>query len=554
VVGAGKRLRPWVMELKRIWFAMQISQRGKYSVERMIALEEYTRTASVLRVSMVCICTPLPMIALVLLVEMIPLQLPSDGWHANYGIWIRTAIQAGAVALTAAGQATYLLERVSFSVWQLAGLFASIAVSYTGVAITVAANIAFPIPFMAVTMSLAFFTLLSASFRAVLGDRAFREILGQRRQLVRFLGFVSAQMTLILVYPLYQALFQLAAIDAYFEFATLLLLPVIKSVMKHLVSLTMAHMEDMVPEAVMFTVDFFNAVYLATCMQNATSVVTIATIMTVDFLQTAIALHDLNRRTDITLTCLQKILGSSRTGDSMLDAALSLCQRPEKFIQQKRTYIRINSCLPYRLSPTSQSLLDGLRTIQDTRPAHPSAVLTSTTAIEFPPIPRTLPKIKAMYTSRTAVSPSHAVLPLTPDTMSEPSSDVLSETLRLLFTTECLVLAEYLEAVMPALYATFMAVMVHLPNANYHSELQGIDPQNMGSRLQIIFLYASLELASLLGLVLLLRRRGLLVMHQLAFVLETQRALVQGKLLLWMLMAMGFRVVHFGADFNFLRR
>jgi hypothetical protein len=138
--------------------------------------------------------------------------------------------------------------------------------------------------------------------------------------------------------------------------------------------------------------------------------------------------------------------------------------------------------------------------------------------------------------------------------MSEPSSDVLSETLRLLFTTECLVLAEYLEAVMPALYATFMAVMVHLPNANYHSELQGIDPQNMGSRLQIIFLYASLELASLLGLVLLLRRRGLLVMHQLAFVLETQRALVQGKLLLWMLMAMGFRVVHFGADFNFLRR
>lgn len=179
----GKHLRPWAVKLKRTWFAMQISHRGKYSIERMIALNEYTRTASILRVLFVCVTTPMPMIVLVLLVEMIPLQDPSDGWQANYGIWIRTALQAGVVALAAADQARHLLHGVRFSVFQLLALFVSIAVNYTGAAIAVAASLGFPIPFMAITMSTAFFTVLIASFRIVAGKRVFREILAQRNQL-----------------------------------------------------------------------------------------------------------------------------------------------------------------------------------------------------------------------------------------------------------------------------------------------------------------------------------------------------------------------------------
>lgn len=122
----------------------------------MIALEEYTRTTSLAHVLLVCISTPLPMIALVLLVETVPLQNPSDGWRANYGVWIRTAIQAGAVALTAAGQARYLLDNVKFSAFQLVKLFFGVALSYTGTAIIVAEYVGFRIPFMAITMSAAF--------------------------------------------------------------------------------------------------------------------------------------------------------------------------------------------------------------------------------------------------------------------------------------------------------------------------------------------------------------------------------------------------------------
>ncbi|KAE9189046.1 hypothetical protein PF005_g19807 [Phytophthora fragariae] len=495
----------------------------------MVPLDEYTRTTSMLRVLLVCVTTLLPMIVLVLLVEMIPLQDPSDGWRANYGVWIRTAIQAGAVALAAADQARHLLHGVQFSVLQLVALFSSVAA-----AMAVAACLGFPIPFMAITMSTVFFAVLIASFRVVTGGHVFREILAQRSQLYAFVGFLSAQMLLLLVYPFYQVLFHAASDNVEYELAVLLLLPFIKSAMKNLVSLTIARMEDLVPEAVIFTVDFFNAVYLATSMQSATSPITVASIMAVDLIQTATALHDLYRRTDSILERLQEVTGVPSAQKSVLDTAMTLCKCSDTFKQQKRTYIRLASCLPHALSASSRALLYELQ-------QHPSSSLTLPTpaSTNAPTLRR---QLKSLCSSSASVRPEPATA----------SSDALSETLRLLFTTECLVLAEYLESVMPVLYGAFMLATVQLPNAHFHSELEGVDARNVQRRVQSVLVYAALELLSMAALVLLLRQRGgFRALHQVAFALETQRSLVQGKLLLWMLMAMGFRVVHFGADFTF---
>ncbi|KAG7388230.1 hypothetical protein PHYPSEUDO_012888 [Phytophthora pseudosyringae] len=490
------------------------------------------------------------MIILVLLVELIPLQRPSDGWLANYGIWIRTAIQAGAVALAAADQAKFFLA-VLCSVRQLVALFLAVAVTYTGVAILAAKYVAFPIPFMAITMSPAFFPLLIVSFRVVVGDHVFREILAQRAQLYAFIGFLSAQMALLLVYPFYQVLFRAASENVEYELAAILLLPIIKSAMKNLVSLSISHMEDLVPEAVIFTVDFFNAVYLATSMQNATSTFTIATVMAIDVIQTGIALHDLNQRTDTILSRRQQVTGVAFTHKSVLDAAMSVCRSTHTFRQQNRTYITLPSCLPHELSASSRLLLEQLQKAHDNSPATRSLLVSSVSreANTPPSLPAKLKSCCTRLSTSSSVVPSDCIAPkMTP----EPPSEVLSETLRLLFTTECLILAEYLEAVMPFLYACFILVMVELPNAQYHSELDGVNEQNVHARVQSIFVYASLELLSMVGLVMLLGHRGgVKVLHQLAFTLETQRSLVQGKLLLWMLMVMGFRVVHFGADFTF---
>lgn len=351
-------------------------------------------------------------------------------------------------------------------------------------------------------------------------------------------------MMLLLVYPFYQVLFHVASKHFRYELAVLLLLPVIKSTMKNVVSYTIAPMEDLVPESVTFTVDFFNAVYLATSMQNTTSTITIVIIMTVDLLQTAIILQDLYRRI---LTRLQEVSDVSSTQSSVLGAALSICSNQDKFKQQKCTSIRLRSCLPHRLSDSGKTHLQELQKCPNLKPADGSFLVSSVnTTSHIPFTTRCLPTtIKASNTKCASVYPLRPLVTSIPN--SEPPSDVLNETLGLLFTTECVILSEYLEAVIPVLYASFMLVMVQLPNAQYHSGLAGVDSHYVGDRVQTIFIYVLLELASLMSLAIMLKRRGgLNVLHQLAFILETQRSLVQGKLLLWMLMVMGFRVVHFG--------
>ncbi|GMF21086.1 unnamed protein product [Phytophthora lilii] len=193
-------------------------------------------------------------------------------------------------------------------------------------------------------------------------------------------------MTLLLVYPFYQVLFQATSENVEYELAALLLLPLIKSAMKNLVSLTIARMEDLVPEAVIFTVDFFNAVYLATSIQNATSTVTIATIMAVDLIQTAIALQDLYRRTDMISERLQEVTKDLTPQKNVLDAALSMCRSTDTLQSKKRIYIRLTSCLPYDLSAPSRFLLDEL-------PKHPGG----------PPVSTSVPSCKSSSVSPLVV-------------------------------------------------------------------------------------------------------------------------------------------------------
>ncbi|KAG3083193.1 hypothetical protein PC122_g10645 [Phytophthora cactorum] len=59
-----------------------------------------------------------------------------------------------------------------------------------------------------------------------------------------------------------------AASDTAYEIQVVLLLPVIKIVMKYVIASSLNAMEDMMPKAVIFSVDFFHAVYLATCVQH----------------------------------------------------------------------------------------------------------------------------------------------------------------------------------------------------------------------------------------------------------------------------------------------
>lgn len=134
-----------------------------------------------------------------------------------------------------------------------------------------------------------------------------------------------------------------------------------------------------------------------------------------------------------------------------------------------------------------------------------------------------------------------------PNASVDYEPNFLSEALEVLFTSECLVLTEYLEAIMPILYGCYVKVLVNLPSARYHIELVGTTADNVDSRVRSVFVYASLEFVSLEILIfVMLKNCGVRALYQLAFVLETQTLLVQSKLITWALITLCFRVVHFG--------
>ncbi|KAE9238246.1 hypothetical protein PF002_g10699 [Phytophthora fragariae] len=155
------------------------------------------------------------------------------------------------------------MKPLAFTFRQLLLLFICQAVSYPFVSMGIASFVGFPIPFFALSTFPVFFTLLLAWFTAIVGRKTAKDMLKRSDQVNIHVRFMCAQMLLPVVYPIYEVLF-VAASNTHFELPVILLLPILKVLMKYLITLSLAPMEDMLPESVILTVDFFHAVYLAT--------------------------------------------------------------------------------------------------------------------------------------------------------------------------------------------------------------------------------------------------------------------------------------------------
>ncbi|KAF1787962.1 hypothetical protein GQ600_16854 [Phytophthora cactorum] len=106
-------------------------------------------------------------------------------------------------------------------------------------------------------------------------------------------------------YPAFQVLFDKANHTVY-EIPVLLLLPAFKIVTKRVFALVASHKGDIVPEHIVFTVDCFDALYLATCMPSL-SAASLGVILAVDIAQTGVDLLELHQRTQNILTRLRMV-------------------------------------------------------------------------------------------------------------------------------------------------------------------------------------------------------------------------------------------------------
>ncbi|GMF59559.1 unnamed protein product [Phytophthora fragariaefolia] len=180
-----------------------------------------------------------------------------------------------------------------------------------------------------------------------------------RDQLLRFTNFVSVQTTMIFVYPAYEALYR-AAKGSRYQVPVILLLPMMKVVLKNIMLRFTMHMEDMTPEAVIFTVDFFNALCMATCMQSVTSITAVAIIVIIDLAQTSDMLYALNNRTVAIMHRLGGAINLSAPCNNLLSGIAQICRDIDTFEKQARAEVRVHSCLAHYLSSANRDLIERL--------------------------------------------------------------------------------------------------------------------------------------------------------------------------------------------------
>ncbi|CEG35914.1 uncharacterized protein PHALS_00239 [Plasmopara halstedii] len=372
-----------------------------------------------------CLLTPLSMVALVFGQELIPLQDLSEGWSASYGLWIREAVLVGIVSHALLIQATYLISDFHVTLTQRLKLYVIM-------------------PTICVTVTIGMLT--------------------NRAQVSRCLRFVCAQTSTVFIFPLYEILFSFAEGTIY-RLPVIFLLPVIKVALKNLVLYFAKSLEDMAPVEVIFTADFFNAIYVATSIKSSTSLSSILAITITDLSQTLIMLYGLQRRTATIRARLGQV--SAGTG-SILSMISAICRDPHLLRTQVFTNVQRRSCIPLRISSADKSLLDCLDQICSSEEQAGRRRSSTFPDKNFPLScfrARSLPNDLYPTTFKTESSLKH--------------STILVESLQILFTTECLVTTAYLEAFMPLFYSGYMAFMVHIPNARYHLELAKVTQENI---------------------------------------------------------------------------
>ncbi|KAG7398027.1 hypothetical protein PHYBOEH_011859 [Phytophthora boehmeriae] len=497
----------------------------------MLALDEYIENTSLTRAFLVSIATFVPVAAIVVVQESIPLQHLEEGWSANYGFWARFVVLAVSASYTTATHFGIMVEGANLSPRQFLLFSAHFAVVFTALVVVMASVWIFPIPFVAMSASLPAFVALVVSFRVAVGDRIFREVAARRDQILAYNKFGVVQWSMAMVYPIYQVAFR-ASIDSKWELPVLMLLPVIKTFLKSIFVRTFTGKEDMGPEGVIFTIDFFDALYLATCVQSVTSITSVVVLMTIDILQTTVELYDLHDR-------MRHICGTDKSLLSEVIQSLNQ-DRSRKSISSD---ISVYSCIAHRLSSKRRAFLETLDKYL-VRRAVCKKVSERATRTK-----RSIVVRSNVVIPNTAVIPSGGERTNSKASAKIPSAKLLDldEALEVLFTAECLVLTEYLEAAIPILYGSFLVMMVHFPSAQFHQEMEGVTRHNVIGMVQIMLTYAVLELVSLVVLAVIMQRTcGIRALHHLAFVLETQAPLVQSKLIMWTVVTLSFRVAHFG--------
>lgn len=553
--------------LDRLFRQLYVSRRGAYSIERLYALESYCSQTSKLRVFMVCLLFSLPPLLVPVMLEFIPLQHPSDGWRANHGCWLRVFLSGFCVTIAAIVQINAQIPELKLRFCAIVGAGFVATCIYTSAMIGQAALWRFPTPFSIVIGAIPWSCSTIFVLTLIVGVRRLRSNPKLRHRITQQIYVVCVQVSLVFAYSLFSAVYYW--LPERHKMLFMLVLPVIKTIMQNAVAWAMKDLEEHQPGIVVFCVGVFNALYTSKCMQNSGSHMIYGLVAILDVLQGLSTLNRLRKTMNRLHAMGQLCDQSSGIGGQLLNDIVKISQEPGLVYHNTKTQsIRILAPIKPRLSHHNSLILDQLASDQLERVRSFAGQIGAGSTNKIMPaknakthrdneilrdcllkIPQTSSPVSVQPLNVASDSPmqTNNLCATVSSLKATQNYKIMQLSLKLLFECEFRVLVEYVESIVPMMYAIFVAIMHNLSGAEYYPETRGKSTAQVDIMVLNITIYAGIEACSFLVMHFCVKwQTGLSLAYILAFVIENQTQELSGQIFIWYVFLLQFTLAHYG--------
>ncbi|KAF4130752.1 hypothetical protein GN958_ATG20057 [Phytophthora infestans] len=271
------------------WQRSHIGHRSQYSIERLLAFRDYHERTSLARVIAVCVFTPIPALLTAFVLDCIPLKPPSDGWQANYAVWIRLFLSLFVATVGVTFQVREVIEPATLPLSGIVTIALGTAMCSVATLLIAAVIWRFPTPFGFVLNIGPYVVFFSIFTILVIGPRVLLQSPVLREQISSQLLIIANQGVVVGCFTLFSAVFNLLSGTQQTIF--ILTMPLFKFVTKQNIANVARSYHEYVGLVVVFSVDLFNVFYASICMQASKSIMTTVIIMAADGFNLVLALQ-----------------------------------------------------------------------------------------------------------------------------------------------------------------------------------------------------------------------------------------------------------------------
>ncbi|KAE9173063.1 hypothetical protein PF005_g26434 [Phytophthora fragariae] len=498
---------------------------GEFTIAKLDAYNRFQEQATVAQFATALLLTPVPCLISNLLIECIPLADPATGFKYSLHFQIRHLVAGMMVAIMPVFVKFDCIPDLPVRSWKFA-LGYGLALGSAGIGFNAVISVlggVFPVPFAQFTPSLPL-PIIGGTL-----NHLFLQTTDTKGRAEKIDQWASIDAVPIFVYPLFTAVFMTLKPSQQLWFS--LLLPVVKQLLREMIWFVFRDDLDLVGSTTCTIGHFYHVLFTAMCLQNAKSLETLTAIASVNTLQMLLNCREIIKDADALDRSRQQF------AEFTVIAKADIVSAALKFAEDTHVARRLHWKKPSRIFSKYRGyqgadFVDSLLTNTSTESR---SGLSSSAPV---PVDATLPSIQP----RTDLSYQKEVF--------------VHHVTSALNQTEIILLRSYITINALVFYGIYLLVVFQLPNRKFFATMTTMTTVTaVASMIRHLLLLGSLELIFLaLYLMLISCRLGVSGVRQLAFVLWSQRILLQSKFLTLTLMILGFPLEHYGNGIIFRLR